>query len=74
MSQQRPVFPFPGFGEEGLLTFSGPRMAAKSWLPLPQPYFGEWEEDKGRAGTTWSKALGSWNSQQAEHSVPIPIL
>lgn len=48
MSQQRLVFPFPGFGEAGLPICSGPRMAAKSWLPLLQLSFGEWEEARGR--------------------------
>lgn len=40
MSLQRPVFPFPGFGEVGLPICSGLQMAAKSWLPLLQLSFG----------------------------------
>lgn len=73
MSQQRPVFPFPGFEEVALPICSGPQMAAKSWLALLQLSFGEWE-DRGRARMTWRKALGSWNFQQEVPSVLIPIL
>jgi hypothetical protein len=56
MSQQRSVSPFHGFEEVGLPTCSGPQMVAKSWPPLLQLSFGEWE--KGKSGQRLRE--GSW--------------